>query len=163
MQDNFPQENETKSAKKRRLAREFNATVVKSTKTVNDLTKEEKGELSVLSKEVFGTRSRWQKLVNQGYPRLLTEEVTEFVPGEKEEDEGTTRKVQVPAKRHDGAMQSTTVRHTVESVKEYMLQRKEMLDKIRAEIKRQQEEAKAKKELEEQALKVHEELHGSAL
>lgn len=89
--------------------------------------------------------------------------MTEFVPGEKEEDEGTTRQVQVPVKAKNGALQSTTERHTVESVKKFMLERKEMLDNIKAQIKKQQEEAKAKKELEEQALKVHEELHGSAL
>jgi hypothetical protein len=162
MQDNFPQE--TKSARKRRLASEFNAAAVKSTiKTVSDLTREERDELNALSKEVFGSKSKWQKLINQGYAKLLTEEVTEFVPGEKEEDEGTTRKVQVPTRRQDGARQSTTVRYTVESIKEYMLQRKEMIDNFKAQIKKQQEDAKAKKELEEQALKVHEELHGSAL
>jgi hypothetical protein len=128
-----------------------------------NLTRNEREELNALSKEVFGATSRWQKLSNKGYSELLSEEVTELVPGEKEEDEGTTKQTRVPIKRADGGFQSVTKHHTVESVKEYMLQRKEQLNLIRAELKRQQDEAKAKKEKQELMKKVGEELAGSAL
>lgn len=127
-----------------------------------NITRQEREELNALSKEVFGVSSKWQKLVNKGYSKLITEETTEYVPGATDNDEGTTRKVQVPVKRKDGAHQSTTQHHTLASVRQYMLERKEMLEKIRAEMKRQQDEKKAKEEQERLAKKVHEELQGSA-
>jgi hypothetical protein len=128
-----------------------------------NVTRQVKEELDTLSKDVFGTSSRWQKLIGKGYSELVTEEVEEKVPAEKEGDEPTTRKVRVPVKNKHGMHQSAVVRHTVESVREFMLQRKEQLDRIRAAIKAQQEEAQAKKEQEQLAAKVHEELQGSAL
>lgn len=136
---------------------------VKVSKNVNQLTSEEKSELKALSQEVFGASSRWQKLVDRGYTELVTETTTEFVPGEKEGDEGTTREVQVPVKTANGAHQYVTKRHTVDSIRDYMLERKAKLDEIRAEIKRQQDEARAKKEQEALVQKVHQELQGSAI
>ncbi|CAM6004863.1 unnamed protein product [Sphagnum balticum] len=164
MQDNFPTTTESNSARKRRLAAEFNAANKPvSTKGIQGLTGEERSELNALSKEVFGASSRWQKLVNNGYPKMYTEKVTEYVPGEKEGDEGKTQEKEVPLKNPNGTYMFYVTRHTVETVKEYMLQRKEQLDMIKAAIKKQQDEAKAKKEQEQLALKVNEELQGSAL
>ena len=129
-------------------------------KTTSQLTRNEKEELNALSKDVFGSSSRWQKLVDRGSMELVTEKVTEFVPAEISENEGTTREVQVPLKRKDGANQYAVKRHTVESIREYMVQRKTMLDQVRAEVKRLQDEAKAKEEL---IKKVGDELQGSAI
>lgn len=155
---------ESNSARKRRLAKEFNAARTPTNgKFIGTLSRTERDELNALSKEVFAASSRWQKLVNKGYPKLLTEEVTELVPGEKEGDEATERKVRIPLKRHDGAMQSTTEYHTVESVKSFMIERKAMIDGFKAQLKKQQEDAQAKKEQEALELKVHNELQGSAL
>lgn len=120
-------------------------------------------ELNALSKELFGTSSKWQKLLNSGYSEVVTEEVTEYVPGEKDGDEGITRTVRVPVKRADGAPQSVVKRHTVESVKAYMLDRKEAMEKFKAMLQKQQDEQKAKKEQEDANRKAHEELSGSAL
>jgi len=165
-QETFPQETfalETRSARKRRLAAEFNQSAEKPGRSLGSLTATERSELNALSKEVFGATSRWQKLINGGYSKLLTEKVREIVPAAKAGDRPTEREIEVPLKRHDGATQSTMLHHTVESVRTYMLQRKEQLDAIRAQIKKQQDEARAKKEQEKLALKVHEELQGSAL
>jgi hypothetical protein len=120
-------------------------------------------ELSALSKEVFGASSRWQKLINNGTPELVTEEVTELVPGEKEEDEPTERKVNVPVKRKDGAHQYQLKRHTVDSVREYMLVLKKKQEEFRAMIEKYQEEARKKQEQEKLEKSLQEEAGGSAL
>lgn len=119
-------------------------------------------EMNALSKEVFGASSRWQKLLTKGYPKLLTEEVEETVPAEKEGEEPKVIKVQKPVLRADGAKQSVQAYHTVESVKEMMLALKVKRDEFLAMIAQQQkeqEEAKKKAELQE---KVQSELAGAA-
>lgn len=128
-----------------------------------NLTRQLKEELNGLSKEVFGASSRWQKLVTNGYVKPVTREEEEIVPAEKAGDLPTTRTVQVPVKRADGAPLSTTEHHTVESIHKYMLDRKAQLELIRAEIKRQQDAARAKREQEKLANTVHQELAGSAV
>jgi hypothetical protein len=98
---------------------------------------------------------------------LTPSPVQEYVPGETAADgtvgEGFTRMVQVPVKRKDGALQSLHKRHDIKSVTVYMLQRKAQLDKIKAEIKRLQDEEKAKKDAEALAKKVNAEASGSAV
>ena len=165
MQDNFPLPTETKSERRKRLVAEHNAAVQAAprARTISDLTRIEREELNSLSKDVFGASSRWQKLVNNGYAKLVTEEVTELVPGKTDEEEPTERKVQVPVKNANGTYRSTLTRYTVDSIKEHMVERKKQLDEIRAAIKKSQDEARAKKEQEQLALKVNEELSGSAL
>lgn len=127
-----------------------------------DLTRAEREALTALSKEVFNSASRWETLLKKGYTELLTEEITEYVPDDKG-GEGITRQVKVPLKRRDGALQHVKKSHTVASVKAHMLERKEQLDKIKAEIKKIQDEAKAKKDHEALTKKIHDELRGSAL
>ncbi len=164
MQETTQTPTESNSARKRRLAKEFNESNKPAQgRYTNEVGPAERAELNALSKEVFGSSSRWQKLVNVGYSRLLTEKVTELVPATEEGKEDTTREVDVPVKRHDGAFQSHIMRHTVESIREHMIQRKTQLDAFRAMLKKQQEEQQAKKEQEELALKVHQELQGSAI
>lgn len=166
MQETFPQETfarESNSARKRRLAAEHNAAVTQNAEKSFTTTREQRDELNALSKEVFGSSSRWQKLVSNGYAKLLTEEVEEIVPAAKAGDRPTMRKISVPLKREDGAHQSTTEHHTVASVKTFMLERKAQIDAFRAQMKKMQEEQQAKKDQEKLALKVHEELQGSAL
>jgi hypothetical protein len=156
---------ESKSARKRRLAAEFNAkqSLAPTTRPSAELTR----ELDALSKDVFGSSSRWKKLVERGYVEPLTEERTEYVPGKTKEDgteeEGTTRQVQVPVKRHDGASLMVQKRHSVESIHVYMLGRKAKLDEIRAMIKKQQDEARAKQEAAAEADRVIARAAGSAV
>lgn len=118
-------------------------------------------ELDALSKEVFGTASRWQKMVDKGYKELLTEEVTETIPAEKEGEEPTTKVVKAPVLLN-GSQQYIVKRHTLESVKEFLLEGKKQLDEVRAQIKKHQEEALTKKQAEEKAKQIHKELSGSA-
>lgn len=118
-------------------------------------------ELDTLSLEVFGTKSRWKKLLDRGYTELLTEEVTEYVPGE-DGKEGETKKVNVPVKRN-GMSVYVTKYHTVESVKETLLKLKEQKEKLQEEIRKMQEE-QAKREAEKElAAQVQKEAGGNTL
>lgn len=128
-----------------------------------NVSREVKEELNKLSLEVFGAASRWQKLCTKGYTKVVTRKEKEVVPAAKEGDSPTEREIDVPVLRADGATQSTTEYHTVTSIRQYMLDRKEALEKIRAEIKRRQDETQAKKEQEQHISKVHQELQGSVV
>lgn len=127
---------------------------IETGRQIKDLTSEQKASFCALSKELFGATSRWIKLIEFGRMEQVTEEVTEFVPGEKEEDEGTTRQVQVPVK-HKGVNLNRIHRFTVDEVEHYMSNLKVQLEAIKTAMERQKEEqvrAKAQKELADQEL-----------
>jgi len=114
-----------------------------------NLNRKTREELNALSKEVFGASSRWQKYLESGTQELLVEEVSEIVPGAKEGDPDTERKVQTPVKREDGAMQFYTKHYTVEDVRTLMVERKVKLDEFKALVaknKADQAAAKAARE-----------------
>lgn len=119
-------------------------------------------ELNALSKDVFGTSSRWQKMVDKGYKEQVTEEVTETVPAEKEGDAPTTRQVWVPVKNSGGSFMYVIKRHTVETVLAYMVEQKIKLDALRDQIKKQYEAKLAEQKATEEAKKLNQEFSGSA-
>lgn len=121
-----------------------------------------KQEMNALSKEVFGSSSRWQKLVNKGFAELVTEEVEETIPADENGENGGVEVVRKPVLRSDGAKQSVMTRHTVESVKELMLKMKSARDQYLARLKTSQEEARKAQEAQAAAQAVHKELAGSA-
>ena len=126
-----------------------------------NLTRNERKELDTMSKEVFGSTSHWQKLVNKGYIQQITEKKTETVLGVDGAPD-TTKEVDSPVLRADGAHQAVTKYHTVESIKALLLEMKTQRDKIMAMIQAQQTEQKAKAEQDEIAKKVQEEAGGAA-
>ena len=128
-----------------------------------NISKSLRNELNELSLDVFGTASRWQKLVTKGYKELRVRKVTEVVPAEKEGEESTTQEVEVPVKTDFGAYQYDIKYHTVESVREFLLEQKAKLDVVRAHAARQQADALAKREAEVKARELHQELSGSAV
>lgn len=119
-------------------------------------------ELNALSKDVFGVSSKWQKLVEKGYLEEVTEEVTETVPAEKEGDAPTTKTVRVPVLTASGGKQSVLKRYTVETVREFLLERKKTLDTLRALLKKQHEDKLAKAKEVADAKKLNDENAGSA-
>lgn len=119
-------------------------------------------ELNALSKEVFGTSSRWQKLVNNGHLELLTCEVSETIPSDVAGVEPTVQKVSKPILTDSGARQSVNKRYTVESVRELMLGIKEKRDAHAEKMKTLQAEAKAAQEKAELIKKIHADAAGSA-
>ncbi len=126
------------------------------------LPKEEREELSALSKEVFGTRNQWQKMITKGFSELVTKKTNEVVPGENG-TEPTTREVTVPVLTEYGAKQFVTKYYTPETVKEYMLGLKKQRDEIMAMIKQQNDERKAKEEQAKALKDLNAEHGGSAL
>src|ERR1700687_3304692 len=126
------------------------------------MTREERKKLDALSKEVFGTTSQWKKLIEVCHKELVTEEVEETVPAEKEGEEAVKRKVKVPILTQTGVQQFTWKHYTVDSVLELMNERKKQIEDLRAQLKKHQEEAAAKQQADELAKKVHTEISGNA-
>jgi predicted PolB exonuclease-like 3'-5' exonuclease len=127
------------------------------------LTKAQREELKALSKEVFGSSSRYQKLMGKGYMEMLTEELSEIVPGEKEGDPDVEKMVKIPVKTADGALQYVQKYHTAESVKAYMEQCRVTIEKFKADMAKKEVEEKAKKEQVQANMEAHQKLGGSAL
>ena len=140
-----------------------------------EITKVERKELDILSKDVFGSSSRWQKLIGKGYDDPVTEEIEETVPSEKEGEEPTKRTVRVTVKANGSDKSVKYVRkyHTIETVLAFMVEQKKQLDVLRAAMAKQKAEflakmeaekaaEKAKKDAEEVAKQVHTSLSGSA-
>jgi hypothetical protein len=126
------------------------------------LSKEERDELSDLSKEVFGTRSRWQKMITQGYMDVVMRKVQEIVPGVDGADP-TIKTTEVPALTEFGAKQIVTKFHTVDSIREHMLTLKRQREEIVAAIKSSNEEIKAKQDQEQLMKNIQDQATGSAL
>ena len=87
------------------------------------INRELKEQLKSLSMELFGSSSRWVKLLENGSLQLVTEEVTEYVPSEKDGEDGTTRQVKVPM-LHEGMKVSRIERLSPEKLTEELLKLK---------------------------------------
>lgn len=122
-------------------------------------TRKERELLSTLSKEVFGSPNRYKKLYE--YDELVTNKVEEVVPGENGAAD-TTKIVDVP-KLYNGVKQYVRKYRTSDEILVLLKDFKVKRDTFMAEHKKSQEEAAAKKVVEDQAKKLQEELAGSAL
>lgn len=118
-------------------------------------------QLDALSKEVFGSSSRWQKLIDKGYTDLITEEVEEEVPSEVEGEAPTKKTVTKPVLKN-GAQQFITKYYTIDSAREYMIAQKAVLDNIKAQIAKHRADQEAAKKAAELAKDVHNITAGSA-
>lgn len=126
------------------------------------LEREVRDQLKALSKEIFGSQSKYQKLLDKGSTELLTKTVVETVPGENGQPD-TQKEVKVPVLTQDGVKQFVQVYYTPESLLEKMVEIKNVRDKFMADMKAQQEEAEAKKAAEEKLKDLQAELAGSAV
>lgn len=104
-------------------------------------------ELNALSKEVFGTTSKWRKMIEKGVSELVEEEVKrlKIVDGKE-----VTENTKVPL-FHEGPNggelhQYTLKRYTVDTVKEFMLNVLVMRQKLREAMEKMQKEQKAAQE-----------------
>lgn len=124
-------------------------------------TRAQREELKKLSQEIFGASSKWKKFLDNGTKELVTMKKVETVPGENGAPD-TQKEVDVPI-LFNGVKQYRQKYYTVESLLELFQGLKKKRDEFMAMIKKQNEEAQAKKLAEEQAKKVQDELGGSAL
>lgn len=108
-------------------------------------TREEREELKALSQEVFGVPSRYRKLYST--KELVTQKISEIVPGEDGAPD-ETKLVEVAALQN-GVKQYKMKHRTTEEVLELLREFKAKRDVYLAEMKKKQEEEKAKKAAEE--------------
>jgi hypothetical protein len=111
------------------------------------LTRAEREEMKALSKEVFGSSSRWAKFVDKGVTQKVTKKVSEEVTKEDGTKETVEKVVPVHLRvGHHNHEYSVHKYFTVSEVKAMMLERKAQLEQIREQIAQQQAEAKQKQE-----------------
>lgn len=156
----------SKQAKKRLAAQAHNEAMAKLPAEVRSPTLEEREELEALSKEVFGSTSRYATILRDGEVKAVTVVVTEYIPADEGTGgEGTTKETEV-VDTLPGAPKSAKlqlVRHSVESIRALMVDRKARQDLFRALQKKQHEEALAKQALAQRKQEVQRQLSGSAI
>lgn len=127
-----------------------------------DITYQERKELNALSKEIFGSSSRWKKILDKGLPELVTHKVakTETIDGVE-----TTKEVEeaLLAPNTTKVRQYTQKYYTLETLTAWMKDLKQKRDEYLAKVKKEEEERKAKEEQDKMLNKTHEEFGGSAL
>lgn len=126
------------------------------------VSREKKEQLNALSKEIFGSSSRWVKLVDKGHTELVTEEVEEVIPADENGENGGIDMVKKPVLTASGAHQYVTKRYTVEEIEAKMNEIKTQRDVYVARLKTMQEEQRKAQEAAEVAKKVHADASGSA-
>ena len=156
----------SKQSKKRAAAQSHNETLAKLSAEVRSPTLEEREELEALSKEVFGSTSRYATILRNGEVKAVTVVVTEYIPpDEGTGGEGTTKEVEVvetldPAKK---SSKLELVRHTVESIRALMVDLKTRRDIARAIQAQRQKEAQEAQALAKRKQEVQNQLSGSAM
>jgi hypothetical protein len=109
-------------------------------------------ELDLLSKEVFGSRTKWRRMVEQGVVEPVLEDTTRYVPDpdSKNGEDYKTEVVKTNVTHHGpngGELNMHTIkRYTVEEIKQYMLDRKKQTAELMALIRKNREEQRAKEE-----------------
>lgn len=117
-------------------------------------------ELNALSLAVFGSSSRWQKLVKNGYTKLKTRTVKELVPSEVEGEEPKEIEVEQPILLN-GAKQSELIRLTVDGVREMMLELQAKREAFWAQLQKQREDQEAARQQAELEKKVQDTASGA--
>jgi hypothetical protein len=117
-------------------------------------------ELDQLSLEVFGTKTKWKKLVENGKMELVTEDTKRLY---RENGEEKTEIVKTPL-AHVGSKggelnKYVLKRYTVDEIKAKMLQIKKQMDDFKLHLEKQKEE----QETVEKAKKIVESGSGSVL
>lgn len=127
----------------------------------SNLPREQREKLKLLSSEVFGSSSKWQKLYK--FDEVLKHTVTETVPG-VDGAEDTTKEVEIPL-YVEGTKVKQSVRkyRTTEEVEALLVMFKAKRDAYIENMKKAQAEALAKRKADEDRKKLEAELNGSAV
>jgi len=127
----------------------------------SNLPREQREKLKLLSSEVFGSSSKWQKLYK--FDEVLKQTITETIPGEGDAP-ATTKEVEIPL-YVEGTKVKQSVRkyRTTEEVEQLLLSFKEKRDEYIANMKKAQAEALAKRQADEAAKKLQNDFGGSAV
>ena len=99
-------------------------------------TRETINELNALSRAVFGTTSKWRKMIDSGVPELVEENTTKLTVENGKEQKETVKTAKLyTGPNGDAEIHQSTLKHyTVSEVREFMLmvldRRKQMQDTI---------------------------------
>lgn len=99
-----------------------------------------KEELNQLSKEVFGSTSKWKKMCELGVAEPIMEDTIKLTMVDGKE---VKENVKTPVLYKDSIPTSTLRRYTIPEVREFMLTAKDRQEQVRAAIKRIEEQQKA--------------------
>lgn len=127
----------------------------------SSLPRAQREKLKLLSSEVFGSSSKWQKLYK--FDEVLKQTVTEIIPG-VDGAEDTTKEVEIPL-YVEGTYVKQSVRkyRTTEEVEALLVSFKEKRDEYITNMKKAQAEALERRKAQEDAKKLQDNFGGSAL
>jgi inorganic pyrophosphatase/exopolyphosphatase len=112
-------------------------------------------EMNALSKEVFGTTSKWKKMVEKGVAELVEEDIKKLSIKDGKEVTEIVKTPKLRAGPGGGELhQSTLKRYTVEEAREFLLLVKDRRTQVQAAIKRIEEQQKVEKAAKEEAEKA---------
>jgi hypothetical protein len=117
--------------------------------------REIKEELDKLSKEVFGSSSKWKKMVEDGVIEPVLEDTKRLIPDPETDGDYKTETIKTQVSHfgaNGGELSKFEVkRYTVDSIKAHMLDIKARFEAFRENVKKLQEEQKAKEEADKAA------------
>lgn len=117
-------------------------------------------ELNALSKEVFGSTSKWRKMMEKGVAELVEEDTKKLVIKDGKEVTETVKTPKLYVGKSGGELhQHILKRYTVEEVREFMLMVKDRREQMKQAMKLAEEHRKA----EAAAKQVAERASGSSI
>ena len=114
------------------------------------MNKQDREAMSVLSKQVFGSRNSWRKILEKGMLDVQTRTITETVPGEDGAPD-TTRQVQVAISSSNGKPIKISRYFSETELLGYMTERKDSFDAMMAQFQAQQDALVAKEKADKAA------------
>lgn len=113
-------------------------------------------ELNQLSKEVFGSTSKWKKMVEKGVPTLMEEDTVKLTvkDGKEEKETVKTPKFYTGKDGNCEIHQYVLHRYSIPEVREFMLTVKDRQEQVRQAIKKIEEQQKAHAEAKATAEKA---------
>jgi hypothetical protein len=100
-------------------------------------------KLNKLSKEVFGSKSKWRRFVENGVSEAVTEDTKRLLIKDGKEE---TDYVKTQVLHKDSVPLSTIKRYTVSEIEQYMVQRKAQKEQFIAAIQKMQQDKKIQEE-----------------
>lgn len=101
-------------------------------------------EMNALSKEVFGSTSKWKKMVEKGVAELIEEDTKKLTMKDGKEVVETVKTPLMHVGSSGGELHKSVLkRYTLEEAKEFMLLVKDRRAQVQAAIKRIEEQQKA--------------------
>lgn len=107
-------------------------------------------EMNALSKAVFGSSSKWRKMVEKGVHELIEEDTTKLTIKDGKEEKENVKTAKMHVGSNGGELHQYTLKHyTVEEAKEFLLTVLDRRTQLQEAIKRLEEQKKAQEDLKQ--------------